>query len=331
MSPGASGQEPDRDINDVMSDLDGILQDLTSGTSAPAAQAAIAETRRRAEEARAAAERRAAEEALLKAQREAAARSSAAAAKAVEDEMRRQAEAVAAAKAAEEESRRLLEAAAAAKAAQEEWRRQTEAAAAAKAAEEESRRQAEAAAAAAAAPPPPVTIELAPAQEAEAPLELQVSVEVLPVAVAPVVEISASGPPEVVLNPEPIPDKTPKEQIRRLAFLAANGRREPLDKFAKFLTGVAATVSKRPIFIHKAALIICAPSANASEILEPVQKSGAAGLIILLEGFPAPLIEQLEKVCEANDIFLCKLASEDAAKRTAAIDIVVDLMLIRAG
>ncbi|MBI2362906.1 MAG: hypothetical protein HYV15_05935, partial [Elusimicrobia bacterium] len=83
MSPdGGPGKEQDQDINDVLADLDGILQDITSGAAKPppadaAARAAAeeaarraAEAKRQAGEARRLAEQREAEAALLKAQRD---------------------------------------------------------------------------------------------------------------------------------------------------------------------------------------------------------------------------------------------------------------------
>ncbi|TBR24106.1 hypothetical protein EPO15_04700 [bacterium] len=94
---------------------------------------------------------------------------------------------------------------------------------------------------------------------------------------------------------------------------------------------MAATVSKRPVYLHKSALALCDGPVSASEVLALFQKANAAGILLLSEGLPPGLADQLEKVCEDQEIFCRRVSPEEAVKRTAAIDLVIDMMLLKAG
>ena len=133
------------------------------------------------------------------------------------------------------------------------------------------------------------------------------------------------------MKEEPIPDKTPKEQIRRLAFLYSTQQTSTLAAFTRFLFEVGQKVSKKPLYIHKSLILEVSPETNPHDVLDRVQKSGAVGALALLEGLKDDKIKDLEEVFDDKDFFLRQVAPEDVGKRTIAIDLVVDLMLLKSG
>ncbi|MFH1725500.1 MAG: hypothetical protein ABII00_12895 [Elusimicrobiota bacterium] len=151
-----------------------------------------------------------------------------------------------------------------------------------------------------------------------------------PAAVAPAAP-AKKGPRGVSTDPEPIPDKTPAEQIRRIAFLYDPGHETVYVKFSQFLSEVAAKVSKKPLYLHKAVVAGLTRAMDTQELLGHFKKTGAVGVFLLVEGVNKAQILDIEKTCEDEDIFFAQIAPEEVDKRTRAIDLVVDLMLMKAG
>src|SRR5437763_1818465 len=91
---------------------------------------------------------------------------------------------------------------------------------------------------AAQAPPPAAPPEPRPAPAGPPPAPKP---EAAPAVAAPEANAAMEG------LKDKIPEKTPKEQIRRVAFLHSKGQLEARDKFATFLDTSALTISKKPI------------------------------------------------------------------------------------
>ncbi|OGR56834.1 MAG: hypothetical protein A2X36_08525 [Elusimicrobia bacterium GWA2_69_24] len=176
-------------------------------------------------------------------------------------------------------------------------------------------------------PPAPVelTVDLTP----ESVVPVEVSQAAPDAAAAPVPVFS--GPAEFAANPEPIPDKTPPDQIRRIAFLYTAEQKEACEKFSKFIGQVAKTFGKKPIYVHQSARAEVRADLSPRELLDKLKAAGTVGILAILEGLPSDKAQELEKVFEDEDIFFRIVAPADAAKRLAAIDHVVDMMLLKAG
>lgn len=133
-----------------------------------------------------------------------------------------------------------------------------------------------------------------------------------------------------ILGGEP-PANVPKEQVRRIAFLYAPGRKEDFEKFAAFVAEVALKVSKKPIHIHPAFVLELQPAADPAAVLQRVKEAGAVGCLAVLQGLKDSFIRDVEDAFSAEDFFLRVVDPAEASKRAAAIDLVVDMMLLRAG
>ncbi|HVE12192.1 MAG TPA: hypothetical protein VNI01_02250 [Elusimicrobiota bacterium] len=153
----------------------------------------------------------------------------------------------------------------------------------------------------AAAPPPPATVTPAPETNAPKPV-----------------------PPP----PVKIPAGTPKEQIRRVAFLHGAEQTANCYRFAAFFEDVALKVSKKPLYVERALLLEIAPDQTSTTVLGQVMKSGAVAIFGFLEGMRPVQRKDLQELFEKSNLFFRTIAPEDAEKRAAAIDLVVDIMLL---
>lgn len=329
--PAGEG-ESDHEISEILSDLDKILTDITAAgpaasdklraaRDAAAAKAALEEaaTAKAAAE-QAAVEKAAAEQAAVAEEiREAEELAKIAAAKAAAAQQLAQeaAEKAAAQKAAAGKSAAVK--AAAVKAAAEK-------AAVEKAAKEKAVAE-QAAAEKAAAEKAAEKAAPKPAAEDEKTVVLKPD---------EVKEIKKAAPPaakplSMNFQEKPIPEKTPKEQVRRVAYLCSAQQAARFAKCEQFIFQVAQKVSKKPIHVHTAVVIQIAAGMDSQQIVATVKKSGAAGALALIEGLGDAQTRDIEETFDNEDVFYRVIPSADVGKRTMAIDLVVDMMLLKAG
>jgi hypothetical protein len=127
-------------------------------------------------------------------------------------------------------------------------------------------------------------------------------------------------------------DKVPKAQVRRIAYFCGPGSSAKLVEYEAFLRGVARGVSKKPVVLGCAFLAEAGPGGGcASSLAEAVKASGAAGAVALAAGFPEQDQKAIEELFSQEDIFLRWVGAEDAGKRPAAMDLIFEIMLLRAG
>ncbi|MFA5138649.1 MAG: hypothetical protein WC728_05390 [Elusimicrobiota bacterium] len=130
---------------------------------------------------------------------------------------------------------------------------------------------------------------------------------------------------------EPIPAKTPPEQVRRIAFLYSPQQANKIAPFTRFIGEVALKVSKKPIYLHKTLVAQVAPGVNPEELIKQVKGTGAVGALALLEGLPDNFIRDIEEAFNNEDLFFHQVLPADTTKRSVAVDLVVDMMLLKAG
>ena len=319
MSESNRSGESDEDIQNILTDLDGILSSLNEPGPAVPAGPKLAE--------QLAAEVDAAQKAhALEEEEKAAAEKAAAEAKAAEEKAAAE-KAAAEAKAAQEKAA-AEKAAAEAKAAQEKAAAE-KAAAEAKAAEE----KAAAEKAAAEAKGQATTEVTGQAAEPESKPTEQPTKSAPPPASsgAPAQGGPATLAPFTGFAVEEIPKKVPLEQVRRIAFLFSEPHGSKYKKVTKFIFDVAQKVSKKPLYVHVPLVAVVIPAIAVTEVREAVIKSGAVGAIGLLDGLPDEYIRKLDDAFDEEDVFLRIIKPEEVGKRVSAIDLVVDMMLLKAG
>jgi hypothetical protein len=131
--------------------------------------------------------------------------------------------------------------------------------------------------------------------------------------------------------PDPDDPKIPKDQIRRIAFLYAAGQKEACAAFEKFLKTVALKVSKKPLQVRNQATLEVPAGASTAAVLEAVKASGAAGALALFSGMPEAQAREIEEAFAKEDFFLRAVVPDQLQKRTFAMDMTFEIMLLRAG
>ena len=156
---------------------------------------------------------------------------------------------------------------------------------------------------------------------------------------SPVIELAQRPSlPPAPANPaaaQPQPSRAdasfPKEQVRSFAFLYAPGQQDACAAFAVFLRNVALKVSKKPLDVRTVLAQEVQPGAGAPAILEAVKSSGAVGSILWLSGMPEVQAQDIEHAFSKEEIFLRSVAPEKAQKRAFAMDMLFEIMLLKAG
>lgn len=167
----------------------------------------------------------------------------------------------------------------------------------------------------------------APSAEVAAPLAPPAPPAPPPPPDAPKIEFSAPAP--APSDPAP-PAPAASEQVRQLAFLFSRDNEAACRAFAAFLASVALKVSKKPLYIEPVLFLEVGGELTATAALERARASGAVAVIALLGGLRPAQRKDLEEVFERGQRFFRVVAAEDADKRPFAIDLVVDLMLLKA-
>ena len=143
-------------------------------------------------------------------------------------------------------------------------------------------------------------------------------------------------PPAPVVPPKPaavpvpldIPASTPKDQIRRVAYLHTASCAEAKAGFSAFLSSAARTISKKPIFLREVMSLEVANSSDPNAIFEKARQARAVAVLAVTEGWTQSKADELSEACaRAGVLFRC-VAPGDVQKKSTAVDVIVDMMLL---
>lgn len=184
-------------------------------------------------------------------------------------------------------------------------------------------------------PPPPAPKKAEPpkpkASDAKPPLELPAApppapapAAAAPAAAAPT-QPAKDAPPLVPLE---IPPNTPKDQIRRVAYIHTASCAEAKAGFAGFLSQAARTISKKPIFLREVLSLEITGASVPGAVFEKARQAQAVAVLAVLEGWPQAKVDELSEVCSRGGILFRSVASGDVQKKSTAVDVIVDMMLL---
>ncbi|MFA6030637.1 MAG: hypothetical protein WC969_12340, partial [Elusimicrobiota bacterium] len=187
----------------------------------------------------------------------------------------------------------------------------------------------------AAAPAPAPAAAPAPAPVA-APSPAPTPAPAVPPPAAPAPAPAAAGPTGglrvvPVETPPDDPKKVPVAQIRRLAFLFGPGQEAKCAEFEKFLRNTALKLSKKPLHIRSALFAEVGEGAAPEAVLEAMKAAGAVGAVGVLSGLSDARVGELQEVCAKADFFFRSVPLDQTQKRTLAMDMMLELMLLKAG
>ncbi|MBI3553984.1 MAG: hypothetical protein HY077_15925 [Elusimicrobia bacterium] len=145
---------------------------------------------------------------------------------------------------------------------------------------------------------------------------------------SPAAPAPAAAPP--LPGGDDIPDKTPKEQIRRVAFLYTAEHAAKKDVLAKFMASSAQTISKKPLYLRRVLFEEVGANSDGKGILGRVESLKAVAVLGILEGLPESKTRELTEVFSGAGILFRAVGPDEVQKRSIAVDIIVDMMLLNA-
>lgn len=197
-----------------------------------------------------------------------------------------------------------------------------------------------------AAPAPPPKVELAPREgmikppekklEPEKPVPKPVIPLELPPAVAapsPIVPAPSSIMPDPSLDAvstkiEELPADTPKDHIRRVAYIYTAACSEAKTTFAAFLSKSARTISKRPLFLREVLSHEIGAVSDPNSVLQKAQQAKAVAILAVIEDWPSVKVQELSEACARANLLFRAVAPAETQKKSTAVDIIVDMMLL---
>ncbi|MBI4052072.1 MAG: hypothetical protein HY400_06165, partial [Elusimicrobia bacterium] len=135
-----------------------------------------------------------------------------------------------------------------------------------------------------------------------------------------------------VVEPPTVSEKPaasiPRDQLRKVAFLYHPSQKNLFQEFAKLLDQVAQKTSRKPLFLER----VFEAEFVAEAFLDPFiqkAKNDQAVSLILLGDYPESKVGEWETACGKMGLGLKWVTPGGAVKRSTAVDLVVDLMLMK--
>ncbi|MDD5303958.1 MAG: hypothetical protein PHS14_12730 [Elusimicrobia bacterium] len=175
----------------------------------------------------------------------------------------------------------------------------------------------------AAAPPPP------PPSPAPAP-KPAATPAAAPVPAAPPAPTAAPAPAPVVASTkiEELPADTPREQIRRVAYIHTASCFEVRTAFAAFLSQAARTISKKPLFLREVLSHEVGAASDPNAVVQKSLQAKAVAILAVVEGWPPAKVDEMSEACSRANLLFRAVAPADAQKKSTAVDVIVDMMLL---
>lgn len=125
-----------------------------------------------------------------------------------------------------------------------------------------------------------------------------------------------------------IPASTPKDQIRRVAYVYTFACSEARANFAAYLAQAARTISKKPIYLRSVMSAELSAFSDPAAVFEKARDAKAVAVLAVVEGWPPAKIEGLSEACARGGLLFRTVAPGDVQKKSTAVDVIVDMMLL---
>ena len=144
------------------------------------------------------------------------------------------------------------------------------------------------------------------------------------------VEKRLTEPPKPAAVPPPadIPAGTPKDQIRRVAYIHTASCVEAKDSFAAFLSSAARTISKKPLFLREVLSLEVANASDPNAVLEKARQAKAVAVLAVTDGWSQAKSDELSEACARAGVLFRGVPPGDVQKKATAVDVIVDMMLL---
>ena len=176
-------------------------------------------------------------------------------------------------------------------------------------------------------PPPAAVVPVAPPVKEPEPVKAAAPVE--PIKAPPMpTAVPAPGPVVSSTKIEELPADAPKEQIRRVAYVYTATCSEVKVAFGAFLSQAARTISKKPLFLREVLSHEVVAASDPNAIVQKALQAKASSILAVVEGWPSAKVDELSEACSRANLLFRSVAPADAQKKSTAVDVIVDMMLL---
>ncbi len=125
-----------------------------------------------------------------------------------------------------------------------------------------------------------------------------------------------------------LPADTPKEQIRRVAYVYTAPCSETKKSFAAFLSQAARTISKKPLYLREVLAQEVGAASDANAVMQKALQVKACAVLAVVEGWSSAKVDEMSEACSRSNLLFRSVAPGDVQKKSTAVDIIVYMMLL---
>jgi hypothetical protein len=126
-----------------------------------------------------------------------------------------------------------------------------------------------------------------------------------------------------------IPANTPKDQIRRIAYIYTFACQDARVACATFLSQAARTISKKPIYLRQVTALEVTSASDPEAVYQKARQANATAVLAIVEGWPQAKLDALSEACARGGLLFRSIPPGDVQKKSTAVDVIVDLMLLQ--
>ena len=113
-----------------------------------------------------------------------------------------------------------------------------------------------------------------------------------------------------------------------MAYVHTPSSSEVKTAFAAFLSQASRTISKKPLFLREVLSMEVAASSDPNSVVQKVQQAKAVAVLAVVDDWPSSKVEELSEACSKAGLMFRSVAPADAQKKSTAVDVIVDMMLL---
>jgi hypothetical protein len=91
---------------------------------------------------------------------------------------------------------------------------------------------------------------------------------------------------------------------------------------------VAKTVSKKPLYLREVMSAEVAGASDPDALYEEAARLKVVAVLAIVEGWPPQRVDAMAEACSRAGILFRSVSPGDVQKKSAAVDIIVDMMLL---
>lgn len=113
-----------------------------------------------------------------------------------------------------------------------------------------------------------------------------------------------------------------------MAYIHTAASSEVKAAFSAFLSTASRTISKKPLFLREVLSHEVSASSDPNAVLQKALQVKAVAILAVVEDWPSSKVDELSDACSRANLLFRAVAPGDAQKKSTAVDIIVDMMLL---